>query len=506
MKTPIRVLFIEDSDDDKELLLLELRKGGFDPTYLRVDTEETLISALSGYKWDIILSDYVMPNFDGLSALKLAQQSDIDIPFILISGTIGEDVAVMAMKAGAHDYLLKDNLMRFIPAIERELREAEIRRQRKSSAEALRQSEERMRMIVEGTPYFFFYTQDATGNLTYVSPSVTKISGYSIEEWMNRRDWFITDSEINIKAKEATRAHLSGELIDGAIFVELRHANGNLIILEIFEQPVLKDGIVTGLHGIAHDITEKRKMLNDIIAAKEQAEKSDKLKSEFLAQMSHEIRTPMNTVINYASLIKDEYSQNISAELSGMLDNIASAGYRMVRTLNLILNVSELQVGSYKPKMKLFDITKDLLKDIKSEYLDLTVRKGLKFNVKNQLNESEIFADEYSVRQIIKNLLDNAIQYTDHGEINLILNNDEKGNTIISVEDTGIGISKEFINQIFEPFMQEERGYSRSFEGNGLGLTLVKGYCEINNALINVESVKDKGSKFTITFPPPKTV
>nr|MDP2192588.1 EAL domain-containing protein [Rhodoferax sp.] len=137
MTTPLRVLLIEDSENDAELLLLELRRGGYAPEYERVETHEGLEDALARQSWDIIISDYAMPRFNGLQALKLAQEKGGDIPFIIISGSIGEDVAVEAMKAGAHDYLMKGKLARLLPAIARELREARMRQERRQADETI---------------------------------------------------------------------------------------------------------------------------------------------------------------------------------------------------------------------------------------------------------------------------------------------------------------------------------------------------------------------------------
>jgi PAS domain S-box-containing protein len=141
MKTPIRVLIIEDSEDDKELLLRELARGGYNPEYECLETGEALNKALDKQSWDIILSDYAMPKFDGPTALKMVKARGLDIPFILISGTIGEDIAVAAMKSGAQDYIMKGKMARLVPAIERELKEAEVRRQRKLADEKLIQSQ-----------------------------------------------------------------------------------------------------------------------------------------------------------------------------------------------------------------------------------------------------------------------------------------------------------------------------------------------------------------------------
>lgn len=130
MTTPLRTLIIEDSVDDTELAIRTLRRAGYEPTFERVETAAALNTALEQGGWDVIISDYTMPHLSGLEALKLVQQKQIDVPFIILSGSIGEDIAVEAMKAGAHDYIMKDNSARLIPAVARELREARVRRER----------------------------------------------------------------------------------------------------------------------------------------------------------------------------------------------------------------------------------------------------------------------------------------------------------------------------------------------------------------------------------------
>lgn len=130
---------------------------------------------------------------------------------------------------------------------------------RKLVEEELRKKEDRMRLLVEGTPYLFFYTQDTVGKVTYVSPSVEKITGRSINEWLNQSHWFVTDNKINEYARERTHAHLRGEFTQGAILVEVEHADKHAILLEVFESPIILDGKVVGTQGIAHDITERKK-------------------------------------------------------------------------------------------------------------------------------------------------------------------------------------------------------------------------------------------------------
>jgi hypothetical protein len=188
MKKALRILVVEDSEDDAILELHQIEKGGYTVDYERVETSEGMKALLKEKKWDIILSDYKMPHFNGLDALAILKESGIDIPFIIISGTIGEEVAVEAMKAGAHDYLMKNNLKRLLPAMERELRESTIRAEQKlleqkhkQAEEALLKSEERFRLIAENTADTIMVL-DLNLNITYVSPSVFKLRGYTAEE------------------------------------------------------------------------------------------------------------------------------------------------------------------------------------------------------------------------------------------------------------------------------------------------------------------------------------
>jgi PAS domain S-box-containing protein len=144
MAGPLHVLLVEDLEDDARLLLLELKRGGWEVTHQRVDNAAAMIRALESHQWDIIISDYSMPGFSGIAALNIARQRAADLPFILISGTVGEETAVAAMKAGADDYLFKGNLKRLTPAIERELREASLRREARQVKEQLKLSEKQL--------------------------------------------------------------------------------------------------------------------------------------------------------------------------------------------------------------------------------------------------------------------------------------------------------------------------------------------------------------------------
>jgi PAS domain S-box-containing protein len=178
--TPLRLLLIEDLPDDAELVLRALRLGGYDCTHLRVDTALAMSDALDREPWDLIISDYHLPGFDAPAALSLLQAHDLDIPFLLVSGTVGEAAAVTAMKAGAHDYLSKGNLKRLVPAVARELQEARNRAERRRAEQALRRSEARLRSLMEHIPNLVLvHREDA---ILYANPSACGALGYATSE------------------------------------------------------------------------------------------------------------------------------------------------------------------------------------------------------------------------------------------------------------------------------------------------------------------------------------
>lgn len=214
MKPPLRVLIIDDSPDDAELIARELQRE-FDPIIDRVETPEEMKSALGSENWDVVISDYVMPQFSGLSALKSLQQLNIDLPFIMVSGQMGEEVAVEAMRAGARDYLIKDNLTRLIPAIKRELKEAFVRNERRKAEEALHATEARFQSLVEQSLVGIYLLQD--GIFSYVNPKFAKIFGYQQNELIESRTLSdlvaendrnkVIDSYLNLLGENAQSLH-----------------------------------------------------------------------------------------------------------------------------------------------------------------------------------------------------------------------------------------------------------------------------------------------------------
>ncbi|MRR17164.1 MAG: PAS domain S-box protein, partial [Deltaproteobacteria bacterium] len=181
MSTPVKVLMVEDSEDDALLEILALKKGGFSPAYERVETAAALAKALVEQTWDVIFCDYSLPNFNAIQAIAVYKEANVDIPFIVVSGAIGEETAVECLRLGAHDYIMKGNLSRLVPAMKREIAEAAARREYKLTGEKLRKSEEKYRNILETIDEGYFEV-DLAGRMTFFNDALCRMYGYSREE------------------------------------------------------------------------------------------------------------------------------------------------------------------------------------------------------------------------------------------------------------------------------------------------------------------------------------
>jgi PAS domain S-box-containing protein len=246
------------------------------------------------------------------------------------------------------------------------------------------------------------------------------------------------------------------------------------------------------------DISEIKRVQRELVEALNKAEESDRLKSAFLAQMSHEIRTPLNVILTSIPLIADEVSGE-DDELKIILDSVKSAGRRLQRTIDMILSMSSVQSGNYKATFEKFDVIPDL-QNMVAEFKSLSDDKGLTLKFSKTDDTAFITADRYTVSQVFQNLINNAIKYTLKGYVEVYVKNQKDGKVKIEIRDSGIGMSEEYLQKMFMPFSQEDTGYKREFEGNGLGLALVKKYLELNRAEINVESEKNIGSVFSVVF------
>jgi two-component system cell cycle sensor histidine kinase/response regulator CckA len=258
MPRALQVLIVEDSEDDATLLLRELRRAGFEPVHERVDTAAAMAAALKERSWDIVISDYAMPEFSGPAALRLVKEGGHDVPVIMVSGAIGEDTAVETMKAGAADYLTKNNLTRLGAAVERELMESESRRQRRRTEEALHESEALFRTLSTSSPLGVFMT-DPDGRCTYVNPRYRAIVGLSLMESMGD-GWLRC---IHPEDRERVRAQWTAFVHGGAEYapecrIQPPHGEPRWVQARAAEMRG-EDGKLIGYVGTVADITERKR-------------------------------------------------------------------------------------------------------------------------------------------------------------------------------------------------------------------------------------------------------
>ncbi len=353
MPVKLKVLILEDSVADAELALHELRRAGYEPEWKRVETEPDYLAQLD-QGWEIILADYNLPEFSGLRALQLLQERKLDLPFIIVSGTIGEDKAVAAIKTGANDYIMKDRLARLAPAVERGLRDAVERRERKLAEEALRASEERFRTLSDLLPQIVFET-DAKGTLTFANQFGLKSVDYSLEDFQSGINIIalIAPEDREIITKRVQEI-LGGSESDAREYQLIRKDGGKFPVL-MHANAILGKGVPIGLRGVAIDITERkkaetklretldglRKALNGIIqalsAASEQRDPYTAGHQRRVADLSRAIAQEMRLSpdrvegIRMAGVIHDVGKLSIPAEILSKPARLSEIEYKMIQ-------------------------------------------------------------------------------------------------------------------------------------------------------------------------------
>ena len=341
LKGKLKILIVEDSEDDTLLEIHQIKKGGYDIYFERVENALDMSNALEEKEWDIILSDYAMPHFNGLEALSLLKEKGIDLPFIIISGTIGEEVAVEAMRSGASDYIMKDNLRRLLPAIEREIQEAKNRAERKllevkkkQAEKSLQESEARYRLIAENTADTITVL-DLELNILYVSPSVNKLRGYTIEETMSQSldQYLTTESFHKVKQvlKEQLASEINGKDNSRSVLLELEqfHKNGSVIQVEV-SASFIRDFDLNPISilVVTRDITLRK-----------QAEEQLKVLSHSVEQSpAMIIITDIQGYIEYVNPKFEEVTGYTTSEVIGKNPNIIKSGKMPDRIYNEMWN------------------------------------------------------------------------------------------------------------------------------------------------------------------------
>ncbi|MBR9979075.1 MAG: PAS domain S-box protein, partial [Bacteroidetes bacterium] len=289
-------------------------------------------------------------------------------------------------------------------------------------------------------------------------------------------------------------------ILDGHTYqYQARRHDGSTLPIEVRVKTITRRNRVVRVTAI-RDISERMATEAALVAAKEHAERSERLKDAFVANISHEVRTPLNIIVGYTGLISESVMGKATEEEKDYFDSVQRGVARLMRTVDMILSTSRLQVGDFTLDPVRLEL-RETVAHIVNDYLPAAEKKNLRLVYNLSQSEIHIMADEHCIVQSLHNLLDNALKYTAEGSIEVSLSREMQGEAVIRVRDTGIGISPEYLPTIFAPYSQEESGYSRSYDGVGLGLSLVKRYVQLNAGSVLIESEKGKGTIVTLRFP-----
>jgi PAS domain S-box-containing protein len=494
----LKILCLEDVESDAIIIREQLNREGLKLQFDHVYNEIEFTHKLQSGNYDVILSDYNLPGFNGIAALLLSKKICPDIPFICISGTIGEDLAVELMHLGASDYIIKDKLSKLPVAIHRVIKEAEERSSRLRAEKLLIESEARFRDILMSSNDWVWEI-DMNGKYCYASEAIEIILGYTNEEVTGKSPFdFMPDDE-----KEKVGSVFSEITGSKGVIKYLEnwnlHKNGHRICLLTNGFPIFDDdGNLTGYRGVDKDITERKRLTTDLIEAKQRAEASNKLKTAFLNNISHEVRTPLNGILGFSEFVLQPDIQQEEKEL--YLEILNESSERLVNTITNYMDMSLIVSGNMSVKSKNINIAA-VLDTVYKKSSPKCSKKNLDFikQVPSDL-KIQIITDDVLLEKALDHLVDNAVKFTDKGRITLGIRNSENEIELF-VQDTGSGIDQEIQSSVFQIFMQEDLADTRGYEGSGLGLSITKGLIELMGGKIRMESEKGKGSAFFLTLP-----
>jgi PAS domain S-box-containing protein len=495
MNTPLRVLIVEDSEDDAELLVYELERGGYDPIYERVDTPAAMNTALDNQLWDIVIADYTLPCFSAPAALNLLKERGVDLPFIIVSGTIGEDIAVAAMKAGAHDYLMKGKLARLVPAVERECKEAIERRKRREAEQTVRQNEERFRALIENA-LDIITLLGADGIIHYESPSIEKVLGYKPEDLVDKNilEYVHPEDKENV-LNTLNQAILNPSTTLGIEF-RVQHQDGTWRIFEAVGKRFIDPAKMSCIVLNSRDITE-RKRAEEIRRTLERERELSEGRFNFVSMMSHEFCNPITTIRVSNDILKNFSDRTTQEQKARCLNQIEASAKEMTQLLEDILSLTRAEVGKLEVNPQPFDLVKFCRDLVEGMQMAGGKKHKLYYVMQGECNPACM--DENLLRHILTNLLLNAIKYSAEGSdvwFDLSCQNEE---AIFQIQDRGIGIPLQDQEKLFESF---HRGQNvGKIPGTGLGLSIVKKYVDLHGGHISLKSKVGVGTTFTVTLP-----
>ncbi len=481
-----------------------------------------VITALSGKEGikkafkeipDIILLDLVMPIMDGIETCKKLKEysSLLPIPVIMITASTPDSLTrARALQAGVISFLTKpidsielvaqfSSVIRFKNDENRFLLEKrQIRNLEKIRADQLENELKKTYLALEQSPVSILIT-DVEGNIVYCNPKVSKLTGYLTTELYGKNPRIFQSGEtVKEDYQNMWETLLSGKEWRGEFHNKKK--NGELFWESTLISPIYHvEGKIINFLAIKEDVTEWKKMIEDMKMTREQALESDRLKSAFLMNISHEIRTPMNAILGFTGLLKDSDLKN--KDQQEYVRIIETSGHRLLNTINELIEMAKIESGQSSVSMSVINLNEEI-ESIYTFFKSAIEEKKIKFICKNNLPDEQVLirSDSEKLNFILVHLVNNAIKYSKQGQIEL--GYVKKGKSLeLFVKDNGLGIGKKQKEIIFERFRQSNESLTRSYEGIGLGLTISKAFVEMLQGKIWVESEEGKGSKFYFTIP-----
>jgi|GEM_PF-1139476 len=507
MSVQLQILIIEDSPEDTELIARCLNSAGCAVKPCRVDNAEDMLQALARQSWDIILADHYLPGFSCTEALPLVRASYPDLPFVIVSGHIGEENAAQAMRAGANDYVMKDNLCRLVPIVERELRESRDKIRRRQEEDAFRKERE-----------FFFVTlasigdgiisTDLAGRVVFMNRVAEELTGWPFIDARGQRlqqVWSLIDKESGEEIIDFLSAViLTGETMGLKPNSIIRARDGRHHDLSASIAPIMdgQDQII-GVVATFRDITRIKQAEEAISCARDAAENANRTKNRFIANISHEIRTPLNGILGMTELTLDTY---LDEEQRDNLLMIRSCSISLMKIVDDILDFSKIEAGKMLIDQNTFSLSNLIgnlvrVMRIQSEERGLSLQYHIDPGVPDWL-----LGDPKRLQQVLTNLIANGLKFADSGGVKVRVSlggeqTTDSINLLFAVEDSGIGIEPKDLERLFIGFSQLDGSTTRKYGGTGLGLAISRELVKLMGGDIWVSSRPGVGSTFYFNLP-----
>ncbi|HZZ41348.1 MAG TPA: response regulator [Tepidisphaeraceae bacterium] len=483
---------LEDSSLDAELIQSRCAAGGVHADFLRVETRDDFLRAVDGECYDLILADYSLPTFDGLSALAIARQRCPDVPFIFVSGGLGEEIAIEALQSGATDYVLKQRLGRLVPAIRRALSEAHERSARRRAEEGLK--------IAAETARLGFWQLDIASRDLECSDEYKACFGLAPHQSVTGRDLAAMvhpdDRDDARKAYEDAIRTRSDYISEHRVVWR----DGSIHWLSSRGKPLYSSkGIPIRIVGVSVDITDRKRGDLELNQAKIAAESASRAKDHFLAVLSHELRTPLSPILTTIHLM--ELDESLPPAMREHIDIIRRNVELEARLIDDLLDLTRIARGKIQLHSAVVDLHRLVADTIEICAADI---RGKRQEILLELHaeQTSVSGDSARLQQVLWNLVKNAVKFTPvGGKIGLRTSN-VNGQLEIQVRDSGIGIEASEMTRIFNAFEQADQRVTRQYGGLGLGLSIAKALVEMHNGSLACESEgAGRGSTFKVLLP-----